>query len=426
MITLTRKQLEKVNVLAALTNGLLTNRQAAQTLHLSVRTIQRKKKAYLTEKEQAIIHKNTGRRPSNRIPNEIRTQIAHLLTTDLQGYNFAHASEILQTESALSCSESTVCRVANEFRLSAPGKKRRSARHPSRKRRPCEGEMAQADASQYDWLSTGKNSYLHGYIDDATGKILALSLCEQETFEGYRQGLLAMNAQHHLPQSLYTDGRNVFVLPEKDRIPGDEELLAGITDRETDFVRGMKELGMIHIHAHTPQAKGRIERLWRTLQNRLPHDFRRLGIHTIPEANAYLPQYIESYNAKFSVPAQDPTLKYLPSVSAQAIRFALSHHDFRKLQHGCEIVFHKTRYVLTQKDIKKVPAQTSSVEVVHYADFGVRVLIPGTEQYLTPEIIQPKISIPKKAKHTKEELQRIRRENGRKGKAASPWRFGYK
>lgn len=257
-------------------------------------------------------------------------------------------------------------------------------------------------------------------------EILALSLCEQETFEGYRQGLLAMNAQHHLPQSLYTDGRNVFVLPEKDRTPGDEELLAGITDRETDFVRGMKELGMIHIHAHTPQAKGRIERLWRTLQNRLPHDFRRLGIHTIPEANAYLPQYIESYNAKFSVPAQDPTLKYLPSVSAQAIRFALSHRDFRKLQHGCEIVFHKTRYVLTQKDIKKVPAQTSSVEVVHYADFGVRVLIPGTEQYLTPEIIQPKISIPKKAKHTKEELQRIRRENGRKGKAASPWRFGYK
>ncbi|MGF0055843.1 helix-turn-helix domain-containing protein [Peptoniphilaceae bacterium SGI.097] len=176
MITLTRKQLEKVNVLAALTNGLLTNRQAAQMLHLSVRTIQRKKKAYLTEKEQAIIHKNTGRCPSNRIPNEIRTQIAHLLTTDLQGYNFAHASEILQTESALSCSESTVRRVANEFRLSAPGKKRRSARHPSRKRRPCEGEMAQADASQYDWLSTGKNSYLHGYIDDATGNLSAFSL----------------------------------------------------------------------------------------------------------------------------------------------------------------------------------------------------------------------------------------------------------
>jgi transposase len=420
---MSENQLQQVKVLAALNSGLLTNSQAAKVLNLSVRTIQRKKKAYATEGDQSVIHKNTGHQPSNRISDALRAQIAHILTTDLQGYNVAHATDILNTEWGISCSESTVRRIFKEYQLTPPGKRRRRHYHLSRRRRPCEGEMVQTDASQYDWLSNGKILNLHGFIDDATGKILALHLCEQETFDGYRQCLLTMNAEHHLPQSLCTDGRTVFYSPAKDQTPSDEEALAGVIRRETDFVRGLRELGTIHILAHSPQSKGRIERLWRTLQDRLPKDLERRGIHTIQEANAYFPAYIEAYNAKFSVPAENPELRYLPSVSDEEIRITLSHRTFRQLRHDAEFSFQNSQYVLSRKDRKKVPAGTSAVEVRSYSDFGVRVHIPRTEFVFTPEIIQPKPSIPK-PKHTEEELRKIRHDNGVKGKEASPWRFG--
>ena len=234
-MTLTQRQLQETHVLEALLSGLYSNREAAEVLQLSVRQIQRKKKAYLVEREASVIHKNTGRHPANRISESIRSQVVHLLQGPLQGYNFTHATEILKADYQIEISVSSVRRIAREHQLLSPRKHRKTRRHPSRERRSFEGELAQADASPFDWLNTGEMLHLHGAIDDATGKVLALYLAPQETFEGYRQCLLFMNRKGHLPLHLYTDKRTFF----------------------------------------GPPRKRQIERLWRTLQDRLPEDFKR-------------------------------------------------------------------------------------------------------------------------------------------------------
>lgn len=219
-MTLTQRQLQETHVLEALLSGLYSNREAAEVLQLSVRQIQRKKKAYLVEREASVIHKNTGRHPANRI------------------------------------SVSSVRRIAREHQLLSPRKHRKTRRHPSRERRSFIGELAQADASPFDWLNTGEMLHLHGAIDDATGKILALYLAPQESFEGYRPCLLFMNRKGHLPLHLYTDKRTIFWSTKKEAMPSHEELLLGIRVHETDFVRGLRQMG-IHTSLPTlPKPKG--------------------------------------------------------------------------------------------------------------------------------------------------------------------------
>lgn len=421
-MTLTQRQLQETHVLEALLSGLYSNREAAEVLQLSVRQIQRKKKAYLVEREASVIHKNTGRHPANRISESIRSQIVHLLQGPLQGYNFTHATEILKADYQIKISVSSVRRIAREHQLLSPRKHRKTRCYPSRERRSFEGELAQADASSFDWLNTGEMLHLHGAIDDATGKILALYLAPQESFEGYRPCLLFMNRKGHLPLHLYTDKRTIFWSTKKEAMPSHEELLLGIRVHETDFVRGLRQMGIHTIFAHSPQAKGRIERLWRTLQDRLPKDFKRQGICRMAEANAYLEQYIENFNRQFSVAAKEETKKYLPRLPKTKVQRALSHRYWRTLHHGCEFSFQNQRYVLDEEDMKRVPDTTKQVELAVYDDIGLRVLIPKTELCVKAHPIQPKKSIPK-PKHSEEELRRIRQENGRKGKAHSPWRF---
>ena len=149
-------------------------------------------------------------------------------------------------------------------------------------------------------------------LDDATGRVLALHFAKEETFEGYCELMFQMNQDGHLPRELYTDGRTVFVYDSKKKsaLTIDEEL-QGKIQKQPQFARALQQLNILLIIAASPQAKGGIERLWGTLQDRLAKDMQRKGIASVEQANEFLKLYIPYYNRKFAVLAS-PEKVYLP------------------------------------------------------------------------------------------------------------------
>ena len=172
--------------------------------------------------------------------------------------------------------------------------------------------MLQADGTPFDWFNIGEKYSLHGFIDDATGKITGLYMCKNECLLGYLEVLRQTLENYGIPISLYPDKYSVFFPPKKvnDHITIEEQL-NGREKGITQFGRIVEELGIEMFPASSPQAKGRIERLWETLQSRLVTEFRINHITTIEKANEFLKCYIEKYNSQFSVSATNPKSVYL-------------------------------------------------------------------------------------------------------------------
>jgi hypothetical protein len=182
-----------------------------------------------------------------------------------------------------------------------------------RKRKAAPGMMLQADGTPHDWFGIGKKYSLHGFIDDATGAITGLYMCENECLLGYLEVTRQTLKNFGIPMSLYPDKYSVFFPnPTKvDDLTIDEQL-RGVTKAVTQFGRIMDELGIEMFPASSPQAKGRIERLWETLQSRLVTEFRIHNITTIEQANKFLPGYIKKYNKKFALPISKHNTAFLP------------------------------------------------------------------------------------------------------------------
>jgi len=183
-------------------------------------------------------------------------------------------------------SYSTVHRILTDAGIKSPKKHRKRKIHHRRKRKPQKGMLVQIDASPHEWIIGGSSFDLHGAIDDATGEILALYFTPNECMEGYFEIVRQIISKHGIPISLYSDCHTIFVSPNKGKLSVEDQL-AGKTVNLTQFGRAMDELGINIINAGSPQAKGRIERLWGTLQSRLPVEFKIHGITTMEAANAF-------------------------------------------------------------------------------------------------------------------------------------------
>lgn len=172
--------------------------------------------------------------------------------------------------------------------------------------------MLQADGTPFDWFEDGKKYSLHGFIDDATGKITGLYMCKNECLLGYLEVLRQTIENYGIPISLYPDKYSVFFPPKKvdDHITLEEQL-NGREKGITQFGRIVEELGIEMFAASSPQAKGRIERLWETLQSRLVTEFRINHITNIEMANEFLKEYIKKYNERFSVTTKNTKSVYL-------------------------------------------------------------------------------------------------------------------
>lgn len=302
---MSNKEARRPGLVQAAIAGKVTNADAACALGITVRQFRRLKAAYQRSGIEGVVHGNRGRRSKLRLAEATRERIAELMAGRYAGLNDCHLTEKLRELEDIEVGRESVRQIRMNQQI-PPTRRRRAPKHRTRRLREArEGAMVLIDSSQHRWLEErGPLWNLLGAVDDASGKIVALHFREHEDLHGYTELLQRLIADHGLPCTLYGDRLGVFV--RNDTHWTLEEELAG--ERElTQFGTMLAELAIGFIAAHSPQAKGRIERLWETLQDRLVSELRLRGITTIEAAAAYLPEFIRDYNQRFARPPRECT-----------------------------------------------------------------------------------------------------------------------
>ena len=307
---MSQKELQRIKVVESAVNGRLTVAEAAELLQLSGRQVKRLKRRHAPEDGEWVHHGNRGRRPANAIPEEIRRKVVELARGKYAGFNDSHLQEKLAAAEGIRLSRQSVRRILRGAQIRSPQKRRAPKYRSRRERRAQEGMMVLTDASRHDWLEgRGPALTMVGWIDDATGKVPSARFqLEHEDSAGYLRTLRHLVETRGIPWSVYRDQHGTF-----QRNDGHWSVAEQLAGRQfpTQVGRALEELGIESIAARSPQAKGRVERLWKTFQDRLVSDLRLAGASTLEQANGVLELFLADYNQRFA---------RLPRETAQAWR----------------------------------------------------------------------------------------------------------
>jgi transposase len=310
-ISLGTKEQKRAFVLNQLLSGVVDVGEAAQLLGLSRRQIKRLKASYRVRGPAALVHGNHGRSPWQAVSATRAARVLELAQGRYAGFNHQHLTEMLAETEALPLHRTTVRRILLKAGLRSP-RTRRSVGHRRRRERMArEGMLLQADASRHRWLGpTGPYLTLVGAIDDATGMVPGAIFREQEDARGYLEVLRQVVRGNGIPLALYVDRHGIF----RSNLHPPRSLEQQLQDRPvlTQVGRALQELGIQTIFAMSPQAKGRVERLWGTFQDRLASELRLAQAATLADANQFLPGFLRRFNRRFAVPAADPIPAYVP------------------------------------------------------------------------------------------------------------------
>jgi transposase len=322
--TLSRKELHRPGLLKALCAGRVTTRQVAQALGLSLRQTRRLRRRFEAGGMAGLAHGSRGQPSPRRLASPQRAAVLHWMTTRYVGFNDCHLTEKLREQHGLAISRESVRRLrqslgwAPRHRRQAPRARRRRVREAAR------GALVQIDGSPFAWFETrGPTLMLLGAIDDATSEILALHFRPTEDVHGYTTLFQQLFTTHGLPLALYGDRLSLLI--RNDAHWSLDEELAG-AQSPTHLGRLLQDLGIAYIAAHSPQAKGRIERLWETLQDRLVSELRLRRIATVAAATAYLPEFIADFNRRFGTPPARPQAVWRRPPSDLALRLGCRYH----------------------------------------------------------------------------------------------------
>lgn len=392
---MSQKKLNQAHILARLVEDeSFTNAEAAAAMGLSKRHVIRLKGEYKKHGDDALVHKNIGRPPLHAKPEELIQRIIELKRTGpFEKANFLHFKEILnRKEYGISISYSSLHQILTTAGIRSTNRRRPPKKHRRRKRKAREGIMLQMDASPFDWLDNGQLYSLHGAIDDATGKVVALHICKNECLQGYFEVMRAVVTNNGIPLSLYADRHAIFVSPKDSKMTIEEEL-KGVQVKDTQFGRAVKQLGITLIKARSPQAKGRIERLWETLQSRLPVEFALAGIAAVDAANAFLAKYIQEYNEVFAVDPEDSVSAYRPLSPAMNIENILCVAEKRIFDNGGVFSFHNRSYILVPTNKDRLLPSKGNIDVLVSPAFGIRAAFMGVIYEIVPYVKPEKQSL---------------------------------
>lgn len=302
-----------INVIHRLSLGDLTVSAASLISGYSQTHIRNMLVKYNARGDSVFINGHKGQRPNNFIPINIKRKIVSLYNKNFEGYNFRFFHKILKEDYEYNYAYRTIYNILTSSGIISPENKRIKKDekiHRPRARRVHEGELLQIDATPYQWFSwNGDNKYyaLHGAIDDATGKVTALYMCDNECLYGYselvRRTFYDFEGGAGHPSAIYSDRAAIFCYTprDKDKLTVAEQL-KGLHEKRTQWQRMMSEVHVEQILAWSPQAKGRVERMWKTIQGRLPWYFKKFNITTVERANRFLLEYVNIFNREFAIP----------------------------------------------------------------------------------------------------------------------------
>ncbi len=366
---MTQKQLNRFKVLSLVIEGKVTIQEAAEDLDLSERQIKRLKKGVQQQGPESLIHSNTGRKPSHAVTDQLKAAIIRLKGQEpFINANFTHFQELLAEHEQIHISYTPLYKILTEAGLASPKKRRKRKSHHRRKRKARRGTLIQMDATPFEWFSTPEKFTLHGAVDDATGEIVGAFLTPHECLMGYFAVARQMLLNCGIPVSLYTDRHSIFVSPKAASLSIQDQL-DGQQIPHTQFSRAMDELGITMHKARSPQAKGRVEKLWDTLQSRLPVEFKIAGITNIGDANAFLPAYIKRFNERFAVAPLEPDSAFRDVPDSTLVDHTLCVKHQRIIDAGHVFSFSNRHFQILQAAL----APKTPVRVLISPAFGIKV-----------------------------------------------------
>lgn len=340
-LEMSEKEIGRLEVLSRVCSGDISQKQGAKLLKLSTRQVRRLHRRYEQDGASGLISGHRGR-CNHQLPPGLKSEALSLISSHYADFGPTLANEYLHERHGIELSVESTRQLMISGGLWQSKSKQQKRIYQQRDRRNQFGELVQMDGSYHDWFEgRGDKCCLLVLIDDATGSLLDLLFCEAETTQNYFQVVKHYIEHHGLPMAFYTDKHGIFRVNIKESTGG-----TGLTQ----FGRAMEELGIELIHAHSPQAKGRVEKANRTLQDRLIKAMRLSNISSIKEANAFVPGFIEHFNQKF---AKAPRCEANAHIKLQLENSALAHilsiKTLRKLTNNLECSYNNVTYQIEKQ-----------------------------------------------------------------------------
>jgi len=364
---MSERELQRIEVLAQVDDGRLSVDAGAGILAVSRRQMFRLLRRYRKEGAAGIRHRSRGRPANNRIHRARRDYALTLIRERYADFGPTLAAETLAREHGLAVSRETLRTWMIEDGLWLSRRERRRLHQP-RLRRECFGELIQIDGSQHRWFEDrGEPCTLLVFIDDATGRLMELRFVPTESTWAYFDALESYLARHGRPVAFYSDKHSVFRTPRPN----------AHSNGMTQFGRALAELQIEILCANSSQAKGRVERANRTLQDRLVKELRLAGVGDIEAGNAFLPGFLERYNARFArPPARSDNLHRALNVPPDRLREVLCLRDQRRLSRNLTLAYDRKRIILEDSELAR-SAAGAYVDVYEFADGRLQVRHKG-------------------------------------------------
>lgn len=333
----------------------MSQKDTAELLGISERHVRRLLKKYQTQGPEGLVSGHRGKKSNNHLPDALKDQAISLVRSKYWGFGPTLAREKLLANHQIKISVETLRKWMIEADLHKRRRRSKPKLHQSRMRRECLGELIQVDGSPHAWFENrGKKCSLLAFIDDATSRIMHMQFVDSESTKSYFDSFKNYLLLHGRARSFYTDRHAVF------RVNTKNDQGRGLTQ----LSRALKELDMELICANSPQAKGRVERLFKTLQDRLVKEMRLKKISSIEKANEYLPDYIQSHNAQFSVPPKDPKNAHRLLDPKQSLDEVFCYKTTRKLTKNLELSFRGQILQVLEEDNRSYQLRKATVQLM--------------------------------------------------------------
>ena len=375
-----QREQTRLQILNSLLADYMTIDQAATLMGVSTRHTWRLLAAYRKDGAAALAHGHRGRRAPNTTPESTRAEVLRLAQSRYSGANHTHLSELLREREGIDIARSTLRRILVEAGLNSP-RSRRPPKHRVRRRRmPLEGMLIQIDGSYHRWLGDDGPQFM--LLLAVTGKVASALFCEYENTRDYFLLMCGLIKRYGIPIAVYTDRHSVFK-----HVPG-----GGLPNAPTQFSRAMDELGVQMIFALSPQAKGRVERVAGTFQDRLVTELRIADATTIEDANIVLKAFIHHFNHRFGVLAQEAEVAYRPVDKDTCLDRVLCYKHSRKVAKDNTVKYRQSTLQLLPGTDRPTYAG-ANVDVIEGLDGQLTVehegrVIPSQEAPARPNVLR--------------------------------------
>lgn len=414
---MSQPELTRLEVIQRVKRKTLKQRQAAELLSVSVRQVKRLCKAYQASGAAGLISKRRGQPSNNRLSEKTINKARQLLRTRYPDFGPTLATEKLAIE-GVSLSVETVRQLLIGEGLWKAKAVRRPVIHQLRERRARLGELVQIDGSPHDWFEgRAPKCTLLVFVDDATSRLMYLQFVKAETTFNYFAAVRSYLTEFGKPLAFYSDKFGVFRVNMPNALSG-----TGLTQ----FGRALKELDIELICAHSPQAKGRVERANQTLQDRLTKELRLRDLSSLQAANAYLPEFIVDYNQRFAVAPRSTESAHRPLAKGEDLERVLTLCEQRTLSKNLTLSYNNVIYQINTKRAAytmrgaqvEVREKSNGQLTIEYKQRPLEYTIYGEQEQQQAKVVEAKLLQPAAAHATARPKQK-------RGPVplSHPWRF---